>query len=400
MNKRNNKSHSNFFLLTLAVTSIFIIEVTALSGVISKVQADTIHVNSNTFSTKSNSVPVKSDTLSPKSASLPVQADNFIVNPNLPIAVIISREIKPFIEMVEGFESFVDHQVVRIFIDENGNPFSHDPLYKGTKIDNYSFVIAVGPLALSYILNNNALIDSVSNKDNELTGNVSNKNNKLIFTNNDRKNNPVNSDFAKKILYAMVLNPETIIPKDVSMCGISLNLFSEDTISKITQILPSVKKIGVLFDPANNSEWFKTAQDTGIFKKVKAIPLHIKEQSDVNSLNQKSLLGVDALLFIPDKTVTSPTVISHIIKQSVANKIPVIGYNSFFHKSGAALSFVLDYRKIGEQMAQLIIQQFSNRNSTCEQSNPAYHITLNRAVVDLLNLEIGNSLPLELKVEP
>ncbi|MBF0228200.1 MAG: hypothetical protein HQK63_01185 [Desulfamplus sp.] len=341
MKKRNNKSRCRLFLLTLAVTSIFIIEVTALSGVVAKARADT----------------------------LPVQAEYFIVNPNLPIAVIISREIKPFIEMVEGFESLVDHQVVRIFIDQNGNPFSHDPLYKGTQIENYSFVITVGPSALSYLVKNNNLLDN----------NISN---------------------TKKILYAMVLNPETIIPKGVSLCGISLNLFSEETISKITHIFPSVKKIGVLFDPANNSEWFKTAQKNGIFKKFNAIPLHIKEQSDVNNLNQKNLSGVDALLFIPDKTVTSPTIISHIIKQSVANKIPVIGYNSFFHKSGAALSFVLDYRKIGGQMAQLIIQQLSNKNSSCEQLNPAYHITLNRAVVELLNLELGNSLPLELKVEP
>ncbi|MBF0573790.1 MAG: hypothetical protein HQK69_08525, partial [Desulfamplus sp.] len=260
MNKRNNKSQFRLFILTLAVALIFIIKFTALSWGVANVQADT----------------------------LPVNADNFIITSNLPIAIIISREIKPFIEMVEGFESSVDYQVVRIFIDQNGNPFSHDPLYKGTKVENYSFVIAVGPSALSYIINNN-LIDNVSAN--------SNKDKGIIVSNNSGKNQLVNSDVAKKILYAMVLNPESIIPKNVSICGISLNLFSEETISKITQIFPSVKKIGVLFDPANNSEWFKSAQNSGMFKNVKAIPLHIKEQSDVNNLNQKNLSGVDSLLF-------------------------------------------------------------------------------------------------------
>ncbi len=319
-----------------------------------------------------------------------VQADtpsfaqnNPVSSSNLPIAVVISREIKPFIEMVEGFESSFDQRVVRIFLDPNSSPFSHDPLYKGTLLSSYSFMIAVGPSALSYIIQNNSL-----------TGE------RLSYN-------------ARKVLYAMVLNPETIIPENVPICGISLNLFSEESVSKIVKVFPSIKKIGILFDPANNSKWFERALKRGVFSKVTPVPIHIKEQADLNSLNQKDDLNVDALLFIPDKTVTSPTIISHIIKQSIAKKIPVIGYNSFFHKSGAALSFILDYTLIGQQMAEKVIElsreEYSGKEppaeqldyeKSCEPSTPAYHITLNRAVVELLNLELGSSLPSELKVEP
>jgi len=296
-----------------------------------------------------------------------VQADN------LPVAIIISREIKPFIEMVEGFESSMDQPVVRIFIDQNNNPFSHDPLYKGTQIDHYSFVIAVGPSALSYLVQNNIMAQYSTSH----SGNLRSE--------------------TQKILYAMVLNPETIIPKGISLCGISLNLFSEDTVSKITLVFPSVRKIGVLFDPANNSEWFENAKKAGVFNGITTVPLYIKEQHDVNRLHEDDS-DVDALLFIPDKTVISPTVISHIIKQSIARKIPVIGYNSFFHKSGAALSFILDYRRIGEEMAKNVIAL--SRGEFCQHSSPAYHMTLNRSVVELLDLELGSSLPSELKVDP
>lgn len=362
-----------------------------------------------------------------------VQADT------LPVAVIISREIKPFIEMVEGLESAIDQPVVRIFIDQNSNPFSHDPLYKGTQIDNYSFVIAVGPSALSYIIQNNKLdYDTISgsdhidintnepapdsemvkvratsslqeevqtgnhppqneliNKENSNTGSFI-RNNKYPSKENTQTSNN-NSNINSKILYAMVLNPETIIPPGVSLCGISLNLFSKDTVSKITMILPSIKKMGILFDPDNNSEWFERAKDMGIFNGIQTVPLYIKEQHDVNRLHQENS-DIDALLFIPDKTVTSPTIINHIIKQSIARRIPVIGYNSFFQKSGAALSFILDYRAIGKQMAQKIISL--SRGGLCEPSIPAHHMTLSRSVVELLGLEIGSSLPLELKVEP
>jgi putative ABC transport system substrate-binding protein len=320
---------------------------------------------------------------------------------NLPVAVIISREIKPFIEMVEGFESALDQPVVRIFIDQDSKPFSHDPLYKGPQIEHYSFVIAVGPSALSYLVKNNNLVDdkrSTSFDTNLLTANARVKSNGIAFT------------AVRKILYAMVLNPETIIPEGVSLCGVSLNIFSEDTVLKITKVFPSVRKMGVLFDPANNSEWFAAAIKNGVFSGITTVPMHIMEESDVNRLNQQDVSNVDALLFIPDKTVTSPTIISHIIKQSIARKIPVIGYNSFFHKSGAALSFILDYRKIGGQMAYKVLAlsqgEFSEskgalaHGKSCEPSTPAYYMTLNRSVVELLDIELGSTLPSELKVEP
>ncbi len=322
-----------------------------------------------------------------------VKASNLLDrSDDLPIAVIISREIKPFIEMVEGFESIVEQPVVRIFLDQNRNPFSHDPLYKDTNIDNYSFIVAVGPLALSYIIQSNNIID---NK-------ISSKNRDIALLN-----------ISKKVFYTMVLNPENIIPEGVSICGISLNLFSEDTISKIVEVFPSIERIGILFDPLNNKRWFEKVKNSGVFNNIITVPMHISEHSDLNSLRQQDGLNVDALLFIPDKTVTSPTIINHIIKQSVARKIPVIGYNSFFHKSGAALSFVLDYRLIGEQMAHKILAvskvEFSEKEVTeeqvfhkqpCEPSTPAYHISLNRSIVELLELELGTELPAELKVEP
>lgn len=317
--------------------------------------------------------------------SLKVQAES------LPVAVIISREIKPFIEMVEGFESAMDQPVVRIFIDQNNNPFSHDPLYKGTQIESYSFIIAVGPSALSYLVQNNHLGQMSSSQPHDTLIQDGDPN----F--NSTSQPPASGSTFRKILYAMVLNPETIIPRGVSLCGISLNLFSGETVSKITQIFPSIRRVGVLFDPDNSREWFERAKERGVFNKITTIPLYIKEQHDVTRLH-KDDSDVDALLFIPDKTVISPTIINHIIKQSIARRIPVIGYNSFFHKSGAALSFILDYRTIGEQMAQKVMAL--SKGEHCEPSTPAYHMTLNRSVVELLDLKIGSVLPSELRVEP
>ena len=269
-----------------------------------------------------------------------------------PVVLLISKEIKPFIEMVTGFEGAIDLPVVRVFLDEKGVPFSHDPRYKGLGLHNYAYIIAVGPSALSY------LCTHISKQD------------------------------MHKFLYAMVLDPEKIIPEGIEICGISLNLFSGAQISKIPKVLPGIKRIGVFFDPANNKAWFSKTREFGKVKGIEFIPLHVQVRSDMNRLYGKGYKGVDALLFIPDRSVISPTIIKHVIKQSLARKIPVIGYNQFFYQSGAAMSFVLNYKGIGLQMAEMVTSLL--KGGLCAFISPAHDVMLNRKVLKILDVKIND----------
>ncbi|MEA2059172.1 MAG: ABC transporter substrate binding protein [Thermodesulfobacteriota bacterium] len=274
-----------------------------------------------------------------------------------PVAVVISKEIRPFLEMVQGFEQALDMPVVRIFLDKDNNLFSHDLNYKGQSLDKYACVVAVGPEALSCL---------------------------------------AARPCTTTILYAMVLNPRKIVPQKESICGVSLNLFSGEAVTGISKVFPEVKKIGVFFNPDNNLVWFNTAMVLGKFSGIDIVPLHVRTYSDISSFFKKKSIDVDALLFIPDKTVSSPVLIKYVIKQAVAQKIPVIGYNRFFHKSGAALSFVLDYQGIGRQAAENVKAVMNNQK--CRFTRPAHGMVLNKKVVDLLGIKIGTAFPDRLEV--
>ena len=286
-----------------------------------------------------------------------------------PVALLISKEIKPFMDMVKGFEQAFSQPVVRIFLDENKNPFSHDALYKGPGLKHYSCMVAVGPTALSYAV-----------------------------TLDDFNPEPDSSIYSGKVLYAMVFNPESFLKGGVDLCGISLNIFSSSQVSSIPAVFPDVQKIGVLFDPKNNAKWFARADKDAMSGRVELIPLYIRHQSDVNLLYQEGFEDVDALLFIPDRTVTSPTIIRHVIKQSLARGIPVIGYNRFFHTSGAALSFILDYKGIGTQMA-LMVRDFLERG-LCTSRTPAFGMLLNPRVVDILRIKVAGDMLPDIEVLP
>ena len=63
---------------------------------------------------------------------------------------------------------------------------------------------------------------------------------------------------------------------------------------------------------------------------------------------------------IPDEQINSQKIVEYLIKESLRRKTPVVGYNSWFAKNGAILSFIIDYRDVGVQagtMAMKLLKQ-------------------------------------------
>lgn len=301
-----------------------------------------------------------------------------------PVALFISQEIKPFIEMVEGFENRLNHPTLRIILDQQGHPFSHDKKYKGPEIDHYAYGVAVGPQALTFLIKQVHETRQQS-QPNRQQSQLSRQ--QIQSTSPDPEGGqsdpfPSSPESFARILYAMVLDPSKFIPQEISLCGISLDPFTRKPLEEIRQLLPGVKTVGVIFDPANNKGWVMRAQASSLFDPVTLLPLPVKKESDLTRLYQGGFAGVEALLFIPDPTVSSPTLISHLIKQAFVRKIPVIGYNRFFHGSGAAVSVLIDYAGVGKQAAEMV--ETLLEEGGCTSTAPASSIAVNQKVIDLL----------------
>lgn len=228
------------------------------------------------------------------------------------VGVLISREITPYVAMVEGLEAEINQPVQRFFLDQEGRPYSLGGRNATLNPQMYDALVAVGPEALQYF----------------------------------------NSYVGKSLLiYGMVLNPENVIdvPQE-QLCGVSLNIPAVSQFFSISQYLPNLKRLGVLFDPKNNQVWFKDSIAVAEARGFELVPLQVNRQG-----GRMEMVGdftrLDAILFIPDKSIISKAVIQYVIKQGVVKNIPVIGYNQFFYDSGAALSFLIDYHKVGKQVA-------------------------------------------------
>ncbi len=270
------------------------------------------------------------------------------------IAVLFSREIAPYVETVNGLESALGSRPVqRFFLDNQDVPYSLVGPATTLEPDQFAAMVAIGPDALRYL--------STRHGDTPL-------------------------------LFAMVLNPQHII-QDISSvsCGVTLNMPIKAQFESISQVFPWLTRLGVLFDPLNNQEWFDQARPIAADMGIELVPLQVK--ADAGRLEVVGNLSrSDALLFIPDKSISSKVVIQHVIKQAVLQRIPVIGYNQFFLDSGAAAGFIIDYAGIGTQLANLLTKKLTE--GRCDGLTPPdFTLRINDEVSRYLRLNERGKRP-------
>jgi putative ABC transport system substrate-binding protein len=269
------------------------------------------------------------------------------------VAILVSRDIRPYIEAAEGMSVVLSETAgakVQMFSLEKFKGKSQDALMQSLAGEKFDLLVAVGPEAVRL----------ASEK-------------------------PVPDKTAW--LYSMVLTPPSPISgRTETACGIPLYIPAKKQLETIVQGLRTIKRLGLLYDPRYNSEFFMKAAAEALSLDLKIVPLKVSSKKDIPVVLKQNWENIDALWLIPDQTVISESIVQYIIKDALFKKIPVIGYNRFFYESGAALAFVFDYEELGRQTGRLAANAL--RGKSCEKETPLFHAWLNLRVIDKLGIGV------------
>ena len=277
------------------------------------------------------------------------------------IAVLVSRDIRPYLQAVDGFKKGLGKKItatIDTYSLEREQGVTQEVLRKKIEAAGYDLVLAVGPEAMQF-----------------------------IWT--DRF-----SDRTKKV-YAMVLNPPGLLP---DLCGVPLDIPVGLELKIIKHAFPSFQNLGILYDPSHNDLFVRNAMDQSADVGLKIIPLNVSSKREIPSVLGPQWARLDGLWLIPDPTVISESLVRFLIKKALSGGVAVIGYNRFFYRSGAALSFILDYEQIGEQAAGLSFQILSGKE--CESVTPAFRTWLNLRVINSLGLNVSVDAALAIEEGP
>jgi ABC-type uncharacterized transport system substrate-binding protein len=280
------------------------------------------------------------------------------------VAVLVSLNIRPYLEAVEGLKERLSEQnaaVIEVFNMENYTGNTQNILSKNLRDEKFDLCIAVGPEAARFIW----------------TG-----------------------DLASQVLkiYTMVLNPDEIVELTEPVCGVSLDIPGKIMMQIFSKVLPSLTRIGLLYDPKNNSEFARQAVLEAAVMDLEIIPLEVSLRKQIPDVLKKKWGGVDGLWLIPDQTIITESLVRYIIKEAISNGVAVFGYNRFFYKNGAALSYILDYREIGKKTAQLSLAMLSG--GLCKKQTPVFKIWYNPRILNRMGIELVMDPSAGMRIEP
>lgn len=271
------------------------------------------------------------------------------------VAVFVSRDIRPYVAAAEGISEVLSESAgisVEVFSLEKIKGKSLDLLLERGEKDGFVLFIAIGPEAVRMI----------SEK----------------ITSGDAA-----------WLYSMILNPPEVSEAATGACGVPLDIPAWKQLDMIGLGLPSVKRLGLLYDPRYNEDFFADASARAADRNLDIIPLPVSSKKDIPAVLKQHWDNIEALWLIPDQTVISESIVQYIIKEALFRDTPVIGYNRFFYESGAALAFVFDYAEIGRQTGRMAIALLNE--GVCEKALPVFQVWRNIRVINKLGMRVPDN---------
>ena len=156
------------------------------------------------------------------------------------IIVFVSKNIRPYVEAVDGLRERIGEllaaDVEIIMLDRYGDKARIDLAERIIREDKADLLEAIGPEAAAFVWN---AFDG--------------------------------TPFLK--IYSVILNPEKVIDHTGNVTGISLNIPPAEQLKVICQGLPSVKRVGLFYDPSYNSEFFEKAASAELDLDIDVVPM-------------------------------------------------------------------------------------------------------------------------------
>ncbi len=192
------------------------------------------------------------------------------------------------------------------------------------------------------------------------------------------------------IVLCLVVNPSEALQLERSW-AISMHLPPDEAYRRIEEVLPR-SRIGIPYDPERTGELVGSLLNYFKNKSIQLIPIPVKSPVDLNSALTQVRSEIDALWILPDASFLDPVSAKFLLRYSVSESLPLLGYSEGFSKSGALMSLAGDYQEMGRQAAETAEQILSGKDPPKVKYPRGMRTYINLQVAKRLNIQVGQSL--------
>jgi len=201
-------------------------------------------------------------------------------------------------------------------------------------------------------------------------------------------------------IYSMILDPAKIVAEDSKSTGVSMSISPDSQLQAIKNVLPQIKKIGLLYHPAGTGEFVLKAKRAADANGITLVAKEVYDSREVPDLLRSINNKIDAFWMIPDMTVVTPETIQFILLYSFQNNIPVITFSDKYVEMGALMSLEIDPYDIGKQAGEMARKFLSgtDMNQIARTDARNSKLTLNMITAEKLARTIKSEIQKEAKI--
>lgn len=175
--------------------------------------------------------------------------------------------------------------------------------------------------------------------------------------------------------------------------GVFINHSLQEQFNLMKRILPRVRRVGVLYNPAENQQLVEVAESVAQKAGITLIEERVELPSNLPNALQSIGNTAQLIWGIADHTVLVPETVKHLLIYSFRNRIPLSGLSEAWVSAGALYALERDYFDIGVQCGEIAVKILNGTSpGAIPPSRP-------RKVHYMLNLKTARHMKLDIPAE-
>jgi len=196
------------------------------------------------------------------------------------------------------------------------------------------------------------------------------------------------------IISCMVLAPSKYDLTQDNIVNVGLQIPIAHQFTLIQNLVPDLKRIGVLFDPAKTGHTVQQAKALAAKRGLQLIDRPVSSPQDVPAMLRALVPNIDVLWLIPDSTVLTEDSLDFLLSTTLEARIPVLGFSSGLVRSGALAGLYVNYSKVGKQVAGLAEELLKGKSIPQGTLLPPENVSIamNRQIAQYLGITVPPQL--------